>query len=195
MQLSVDKHMLALLHKGDEVFYRTLFNQLQPALVKYAKEYVIDADLASNFVQEAFLKLWEKRLKLKEGLNLNAYLYKSVRNSCLNYRRHLKVKHKFADAVNETSLNYEALKDKSAERLLEAEIMERLQLAVDKMTPKCRQVFTLSRFEGKTHREIAEELGITEKTVENQMGKALKVARAELKEFLPITMLLYNIIS
>jgi RNA polymerase sigma-70 factor (ECF subfamily) len=151
--------------------------------------------MASNIVQEAFLKLWEQRKNIKVGTVLNAYLYKSVRNICLNYLRHLKVVDKHAGQMNELSLNYDALKDKSAERLLEAEIMERLQSAIEKMTPQCRNVFVLSRFENKTYKEIAAELGIAEKTVENQMGKALKVARMELKEFLPITVMLYNILN
>ncbi|MCU4156984.1 RNA polymerase sigma-70 factor [Carboxylicivirga sp. A043] len=192
MQISVDKNILKLLQQGDEGIYRNIFHQLQPALVVYAKEYVLDTDMASNIVQEAFLKLWEKRNAIKIGTILNAYLYKSVRNLCLNYLRHLKVEDKYADKVQQLQLNFEALKDKSAERLLEAEIMERIQVAVDKMTPQCKRVFELSRFEGKSYKEIALELGIAEKTVENQMGKALKVARAELKEFLPITILLYN---
>ena len=192
MQISVDKNILKLLQQGDESIYRNIFHQLQPALVVYAKEYVLDTDMASNIVQEAFLKLWEKRNAIKIGTILNAYLYKSVRNLCLNYLRHLKVEDKYADKIQQLQLNFEALKDKSAERLLEAEIMERIQVAVDKMTPQCKRVFELSRFEGKSYKEIAQELGIAEKTVENQMGKALKVARAELKEFLPITILLYN---
>jgi len=196
MQISVDKSMLGFLRKGDEKVYRTIFTQLQPALVAYASEYVIDKDLAKSLVQEAFLKLWENRENLTVGTNLNAYLYKSVRNICLNYLRHLKVTNKYSNNIiaQESALNYEALKDKSAERLLEAEILERLDKAVEKMTPQCRQVFIMSRFEGKSHKEIANELGIVEKTVENQIGKALKVARAELQEFLPITMMLYSIL-
>jgi len=197
MQISIDKTLLDLLRQGDEGVYRSIFAQLQPALVVYATEYIIDKDLSKGFVQEAFLKLWEVRQKLKVGTNLTAYLYKSVRNICLNYLRHLKVTDKYAKnrIAEEHELNYEALKDKSAERLLEAEILERLDAAILKMTPQCQQVFTMSRFEGKSHKEIAEELGIAEKTVENQIGKALKVARAELKEFLPITMMLYTILS
>lgn len=193
MQLSVDKVMLKLLQQGDEDLYRKIFVQLQPALVVYAKEYVLDADMAANIVQEAFLKMWERRNNIQVGTILNAYLYKSVRNLCLNYLRHLKVEDTYAGRVQQMQLNYEALKDKSAERLLEAEILERIQQAVIKMTPQCKKVFELSRFEGKSYKEIAQELGIAEKTVENQMGKALKVARAELKEFLPITILLYNV--
>lgn len=108
--------------------------------------------------------------------------------------RHNKVADRYARQVSEVSLNHDALKDKSADRLLEAEILGCLHNAVEKMTPQCRNVFVLSRFEGKSYKEIAEELGIAEKTVENQMGKALKVARKELQEFLPITMLLYNIL-
>lgn len=194
MSITVDKSMLSRLKKGDEVLYKTVFTELQPVLVSYAKEYVIDTDMASNLVQEAFLNLWEKRNNIKEGTVLNAYLYKTVRNNCLNYLRHLKVADRYAGQVNEVSLNYEALRDKSAERLLEAEILDRLHKAVDMMTPQCRNVFVLSRFEGKSYKEIAQELGVAEKTVENQMGKALKVARKELQEFLPITMLLYNIL-
>jgi len=197
MQISVDEKMLGLLRQGDEVLYRNVFNQLQPALVVYASEYVVDRDLSSSLVQEAFLKLWEVRKSLKVGISLNAYLYKTVRNICLNYLRHLKVSDKYTDSVlsKEYALNYEALKDKSAERLLEAEMLERLDQAIAKMTPQCRQIFIMSRFEGKRHREIAEELGIAEKTVENQIGKALKVARTELQEFLPISMMLYTIIQ
>ncbi|WP_439183766.1 RNA polymerase sigma-70 factor [Carboxylicivirga taeanensis] len=194
MSITIDKAMLVRLRKGDEEWYKMIFTELQPALVSYAKEYVIDADMAANLVQEAFLGLWERRNGIKEGTVLNAYLFKSVRNNCLNYLRHLKVADRYVGQVSVMSLNYEALKDKSAERLLEAEIMERLHAAIDKMTPQCRNVFVLSRFEGRSYKEIAQELGVAEKTVENQMGKALKVARKELQEFLPITLVLYNIL-
>ncbi|TRX70440.1 RNA polymerase sigma-70 factor [uncultured Carboxylicivirga sp.] len=194
MQLIVDKSMQRSLLKGDEQLYRDIFEELQPGLVVYATEYINDLDMSCSIVQEAFLKLWENRKSLREGTYLKAYMYKAVRNLCLNYLRHLKVTGKYEDRQQALQLNYEALKDKSAERLLEAEIMDRLQVAVDKMTPQGKRIFTMSRFEGKTYKEIANELGIAEKTVENQMGKALKVARAELQEFLPISVFLYSIL-
>lgn len=195
MQILVDNKLLDELRRGEESVYSDVFHQLQPALVNYAMQYIIDCDLSKEIVQEAFLKLWESRKGLTEGTNLTAYLYKVVRNLCLNYLRHIKVRNEFVETqsrlASDYALNYEALKDKSAERLLEAEIMERLQKAVSKMPPQCRNVFSLSRFEGKTYKEIAQALGITEKTVENQINKALKITRAELQEFLPITLVIY----
>ena len=195
MQILVDNKLLDDLHRGKESVYSDVFHQLQPALVSYAMQYIIDRDLSKEIVQEAFLKLWESRKNLTEGTNLTAYLYKIVRNLCLNHLRHIKVRDEFVETqsrlVSEYALNYEALKDKSAERLLEAEIMERLQKAVSKMPTQCRNVFSLSRFDGKSYKEIAQELGITEKTVENQINRALKITRVELQEFLPITLAIY----
>ncbi len=195
MQILIDNKLLDDLRCGAEEVYSDVFHQLQPPLVIYAMQYIVDRDLSKEIVQEAFLKLWENRKNLTDGTNLTAYLYKIVRNLCLNHLRHMKVRDEFAEMQSrmdsDDALNYEALKDKSAERLLEAEIMERLQQAVNKMPPQCRNVFSLSRFDGKTYKEIAQELGITEKTVENQINKALKITRAELQEFLPITLVLY----
>ncbi|MBI9064783.1 MAG: RNA polymerase sigma-70 factor [Marinilabiliaceae bacterium] len=196
MQVLIDSKLLDGLHSGEESVYTDVFHQLQPALVSYAMQYIIDRDLSKEIVQEAFLKLWEKRKTLSKGTNLTAYLYKIVRNLSLNYLRHIKIRDEFAKSesqfISEAALNYVALKDKSAERLLEAEIMERLQKAVNKMPPKCRNIFSLSRFDGKTYKEIAQELNITEKTVENQINKALKITRAEMQEFLPVTLLMYS---
>lgn len=195
MQILIDKNLLEQLGRGEEGVYKELFDKLQPALVSYARQYLMDQDLSKEIVQEAFLRLWEKKEQLTVGTNLTAYLYKAVRNISLNYLRHIKIKEDFvqqqAVLAGDYALNYDALKDKSAERLLEAEIMERLQKAVSKMPPQCKNVFTLSRFEGKTYKEIAAELGISEKTVENQINKALKITRAEMQEFLPVTLLLY----
>lgn len=189
--------LLNQLHLGYNSAYRQLFENLQPGLVAYANEYLLDVEISKEIVQEAFLKLWENRAKIKDDFNVGAYLFRTVRNYSLNHLRHLKVRDQYKgfkeQQFQELALNFHALSDVSAEKLLEEEILQRLQVAIEKMPPQCKKIFCLSRFEEKSYKEIAEELSISVKTVENQINKALKIARVELKEYLPVSLLVSSL--
>ena len=128
------------------------------------------------------MKFWEKRHNLEINQSAKSYFYRSVYNRCLNVIKHEGVKR-----------NYEAQVDKTGHHsgdMLSWELQEQLNAGLEKLPEKCRVVFEKAKLEGLKYAEIAEELGISVKTVENQMGKALKILRVHLKDYLVIMLIL-----
>lgn len=133
-----------------------------------------------------FIQFWEKRAEIMIDSSLKSYMYRAVRNAALNRLKHEKVKAghaAYAMSVGETSTS-------PLEGLEETELHLRIQLALKKLPEQCRVVFEMSRFEELKYSEIAERLDISVKTVENQMGKALRIMREQLHDYLPLIALL-----
>jgi RNA polymerase sigma-70 factor (ECF subfamily) len=143
-------------------------------------------------VQNVFFKLWEKKEQLDIQTSLKAYLYKAVYHESLNYLKHQKVKsvHQ-AYAMHST----DHISNQAEKRLLHGDFENKLQKAMNDLPEQCRIIFQLSRFEDLKYREIADTLGLSIKTVENQMGKALKILRLKLVEFLPTLIAFINVIN
>jgi RNA polymerase sigma-70 factor (ECF subfamily) len=149
---------------------------------------VDDADTAEEIVQSTFARLWEKRGSLHIEESGQAYLYRAVYNASLNHLEHQKVKAKYyAHAMREGESGDDSGATESRVRALEA----RLESALRKLPEACRTIFQLSRFEELKYREIADRLGLSVKTVETQMSKALRILRVELAEFLPLLLILF----
>ena len=166
--------------------FEQLFKAHYKALHSYASVMLCHDSHAEEIVQGMFLRLWEKRDMLDVQISVKAYLYKSVHNDCLNYLKHKKTKAKYQDHAAYT------MKDQSentSDKLILNELHDHLQLAMNDLPEQCRTIFQMSRFEELKYREIAEELGLSIKTVENQMGKALRILREKLVDFLPILLL------
>ncbi len=155
-----------------EEIYKSHYNILRGA----ARKLTGDNDSAHDLVQEVFLKLWNKKDAFDEILDPGAYLYRAVVNASLSFLEKNK-KQKSTDDLRLPS-------DLSAEAGLELkELQARIQAALDTLPPKCRAIFVLSRFEEKKNREIAVILDLSIKTVENQMGIALKKMREQLQPY------------
>lgn len=172
--------------KSYEVVYKTYFK----GLVSYAYTLLNNDVHAEEMVQNVFLKLWEKKETIDIHTSLQAYLYKSVYFESLNFIKHQNVKKKHEPQIAYAMNQHHA--PGGTEKLQHKNLEEKFRSALNDLPEQCRTVFQLSRFEDLKYREIAAKLGISEKTVENHMGKALKVLRLKLVDF--ITMIIFTIV-
>lgn len=169
-----------------DVVFEQLFKMHYKALHAYANMLLKDTDTAEEVVQSMFLKLWEKRDLLDVQTSVKAYLYKCIYNDSLNLLKHEHVKTKYQDfTVHTMNTHHEA----TSNRVELSELQKELQFALNALPEQCRIIFQMSRFEELKYKEIAERLGISVKTVENQMSKALKILRLKLVDFLVLILL------
>lgn len=180
-----EKEFNEALQQGNMVIFEQVFRNYYERLCNYANTILNDMDEAEEIVQGTFLGLWEKRSHIQIRSALKAYLYQSVRNSCLNHLDHLKVRRAHRDHYLYTS---EVSVDSGSQATIAHELEKQIEEAISSLPPQCQTVFRLSRFEGLTYAEIAEQLNISVKTIENHMGKALKIMREQLKDYLPLLM-------
>lgn len=150
---------------------------------RFAKEYVLSDEEAENIVQDVFLLLWERKDVLDVQISLVSYIFSLVKNKCLDFLRHQVVVNEYK---KDLSLKLSALELLNYTLSSEEDIERIVANAVNKLPDRCKQIFLKSRVEGKKYKEIADELGLSVNTVENQMAIALKKLRAELKNLLPL---------
>ena len=172
--------LIERLRKGDEAAFDTIFRAWYPSLVRVAESLVRSRAVAEEVVQDVMLELWKRRENIATDSSPQAYLFQSTRNRSLNYLRHQRV-----EREAEPQLSRDEGVDSTAHSLMvEEEIHVAMRRAVDRLPVRCREVFDLSRTHGLKYSEIAEVLGISIKTVEAQMGKALRILREELAPWL-----------
>lgn len=167
----------------DSSSFEELFRSYFTPLMMFARKILVDEDDAREVVHKVFIALWEKREKVDLTTSLKSYLFTSVHNRSLNVLRDRK---KFSD---------EELPDLAGEwdvstQIESMELEEKIGEAIQSLPEKCRQVFELNRFEGLKYSEIAQQLGISVKTVENQMSKALKILREKLVHYMTLLLCL-----
>ncbi len=181
--MAIDWHDMQALAEGNETAFEMLFRTYYQPLCQYAYSFLNDKDEAEEVVQSTFITVWEKRNDIRIETSMKSYLYRSVRNGCLNFIKHVKVRKQFVAA--ETAAG-EPTYDGVSQKVISTELEGRILEAMKVLPEQCRLVFQLSRFEELKYHEIASQLNISVKTVENHMGKALKIMRQELKDYLPI---------
>lgn len=178
-----DRLMALALAEGRREVFEMLFREWYTPLCRFACTLLSDRDDAEEAVQQVFVTLWEKREDLAIENSIRAYLYRAVRNTCLNHLKHLRVRRNHAAYTQATgSLESDGIPAEMAYSQLEV----RLASALDRLPAQCRLVFERSRFGGLKYAEIAAELSISVKTVENHMGKALRLLREELLAYAPL---------
>ena len=172
-----DRDIISGIRNGDIGQYESLFRSTYSSLVNYARSILKDNDTAEEIVQDLFYVLWRDRKKIKIMTSLKGYLFRAVYNKSMHYLEHQKVVSRHAGKAStgvsiDTVDHFEALKYK--------ELHEKITTIISKLPERCARIFCMSRFEGLKYHEIAEELSISVKTVEANMGKALKEFRKEL---------------
>ena len=174
---------MSAIRQGQESAFEQMFRTYYERLCRYAHTLLKDADEAEEMVQTVFLTIWEKHADLEITLSLKAYLYRAVHNHCLNRIKHYGVR----ENHREYSLYVQADGYDSVTEAIHAnELEERIERAVSKLPEQCQVVFRMSRFEELKYQEIADQLGLSVKTIENQIGKALRIMRQELADYLPL---------
>lgn len=155
------------------------FDEYFELLVLNAQKYVSVFEDAEEIVQDVYVKLNEQMDNLPHDIDIKAYLYRAVSNSCMNYLKHKKVVEEYrAQSKNNATKNL--IEDNNA--IESQEIIEAINNAINDLPDHWREVFILNRFEGLKYKEIATKLNISPKTVEKYMSKSLRQLQVELKD-------------
>ena len=173
-----DEQLIRRVRASDQEAFRILFEKFQPILFRIVLHSLRDTDAAHDIVQETFVRMWNHRASLRAKLPLLAFLLRISRNLVLDHAKYLEVRRKLEAEIPQAS---PALGDHPDEALQLHELEEKLMKVVEtKLSAKCREVFLLSRIEEMSNAEIGRHLGISVKTVENQITRALKILRKHL---------------
>ncbi|GGH81640.1 RNA polymerase sigma-70 factor (ECF subfamily) [Filimonas zeae] len=190
--MELSSGVIQMVKAQDEQAFEQLFRTYFKSLHSYAFTILNSEAVAEEMVQQVFYKLWEKKEQMDVHTSVKAYLYRAVHNESLNYLKHHTIKSKHQTyAMQQQQNNYE---HSAGEKLAGRELEQQIRQALNDLPEQCRTIFQLSRYEELKYREIADQLGLSIKTVEAQMGKALKLLRLKLADFLAImlTILLYR---
>ena len=181
-----DTLLIERLQKRDEAAFEQVFKKNFKNLHAYSFTMLKDEAAAEEMVQNVFYKLWERTENLTITGSVEAYLYRAVYNESLNYLKHLKVRSEHQLYV---SHRMKGETESAVKKIQAKELESKLREALNDLPEQCRTIFQLSRFEELRYREIADQLNISVKTVENQMGKALRILRTKLIDYLAIILL------
>lgn len=174
-----ESEIIGRIRKGDIGQFESLFKSSYVSLVRYAKTLIKDHDTSEEIVQDLFFRLWQDREKIKIESSLNGYLFRSVHNRCLHYIEHNRVVERYA---SEMAYRQSESPENPSDILHYKELQAKVARILEKLPERCGKIFCMNRFEGLKYTEIAEKLSVSIKTVESNMGRALKEFRKELTE-------------
>ncbi len=173
-----DLEVFEKIQHGDLKAFEDFFRGNYSEIVRYSHRFVRDKLAAEEIAQEVFMYIWEKRKTINIQNSLASYLYSATKNRSINYLRLELPKQQAQYDISEMEIGFHA---ESNDGDRKETIEKMVKTAIDALPKKCKEIFLLSRTGGLTYEEIAEELDLSKKTVENQMGIALKKLRETLK--------------
>jgi len=179
--LSYDKILIDKLKNDDQVSFSIIFSSYYSDLVHFAFHYIHDLSASEEVVQEVFLKIWENRHFLDIGSSLKSYLLKSVQNRCIDYIRHNNIRQRYNSSVLDN--HFDSVRD-TEEYILHSELDEKFKEALRKIPSEIAEPFTMSRLQGMNYEGIAQKLGVSIRTVEVRIAKALSLLKKELRDYL-----------
>ena len=180
--------VLTRLKSDDKTVLRQIFDTYYVPVCKAIQRFVRDKSTVEDIAQDVFIKLWEKRQQLNITSSLGAYLRRMAINEAISFLR----RNKHFETEDTIDHAYAGSPSTGEDQMLQSELEQNITNAINNLPPRCRAVFQLSRFEELSYKEIAAKMDISVKTVENQMGKALRVLRARLKGYLSIFLIIIS---
>ena len=180
MEISLEHIELKRIAQGDMEAFKTLFFRFQPRLVNFLTGLTHDKEISRDMSQDIFLVLWRDREKLSSIKSFSAYLFQMARYVAYDYFDKLTVSEKYAEEL----LNNPTLSESNEENLFLQELQELINRTVEEMSPQRRLVYKLSREKGYSNEEIAQQLNISKRTVENHLTAALAILRKVLYSLL-----------
>ncbi|MFC5048215.1 RNA polymerase sigma factor [Aquimarina hainanensis] len=176
--LNDDIKLLTALKKGCQKAFKFIYSTFYEILCVYILNFTSNREEAEDIVQDTLLKLWQKRESIVINTSLKSYLFQAVYNRFVdNYRREKK-RYEILDTIRLSALNSLYTEE---EQQHESQKIKILQQIIEQLPPKCKEIFLLSKMRGLKYQQIADELGISIKTVENQIGIAYQKIRVALK--------------
>ena len=182
----------------DSRAYEALFLTYYKNLVLYAKKFVVETEVARDIVQDVYIYLWEKRHDIQINHSITPYLFKSVKNACIN---HLKRDTLKADYIKNFLLSVnnangpESLASDAHQELCCTDLMNKIEITIESLPEQCKNMFRMSRFGGLKNKEIAKVYAVSTRTVETQIYRALKVLKKKLVMHLQITAFFFVFIA
>ena len=183
-----EQYLINGLLTRNKVVFDFVFHYYYSGLCAYCERITGSRQVAEDIVQDLFVTLWVKSRQIQIKNSLKNYLFTSVKNRSLD---HLKHEQKKLQKLGQLTGEDEIPENLSSLWFAEAELQPLVEKSLEKLPPRCREIFEFSRFEGLKNQEIADKLGLSKRTVELQVSHALKQLRTDLKDYLPLFLLMY----
>lgn len=183
-----DQYLIKGLQTRNKVIFDFVFHYYYSGLCAYSERITKKQDVAEDIVQDLFVTLWIKNNQIEIITSLKNYLFTSVKNRSLDYLKREERKLKSISKLQSEASRYENL---TSLWFAENELRTIIDNSLEKLPPRCREIFELSRFKGYKNQEIADRLNLSKRTVELQISNALKQLRIDLKEYLPVVLLMF----
>jgi RNA polymerase sigma-70 factor, ECF subfamily len=188
----VEKVLIAKIRLGDSGAFSSIFTAYYKDLVMFAYRFTNEVSSAEEIVQEIFVRLWDDHETIVINISLKSYLLKAVQNKYIDLYRHNKSTQAYSASVLERSYQHGYDTDS---HVMFSELQEQIEKALKKLPPELAEAFELNRYSGLKYHEIAKRLGVSIRTVEARIGKALSMLRYHLKGYLSLLIMLICLLS
>jgi len=179
---------MGLIFENKKINFESLYKELQPKLYAYSRKFINDPETARDLVQDAFIKLWEDIDVQTIHTSIAAYMQKTVHNLCLLHIRNQQIHKRFEDyaifKLKEAELNFFSPDYGVYTSIFLKDMEDIVNKCLDKLPPQTRRIFEMSRIQGMSYAEIAQELDISVRTVENHIYRSLVIMKIELKDYM-----------
>ena len=184
-----EKLLISGLQQQNKVIFDLVFTYYYSGLCAFANQILKDMQASEDLVQDFFVKIWHQADKIQINCSLKSYFFSSIKNRAFDILKHEKVKTQYANLNDGCE---ESVTPDEIWEFTQGELEELIEKALQQVPPRAREIFELSRFKGVANDDIARQLNISKRTVEVQISRALQVLRVELKDYLPLFMILLH---